>query len=87
MFKNYDPVLMVAPFAVAGFAESAITVGTETKNGVSSKHYRIDGTTLVGPFSGLPAGATIDVWIAEDKDYLVAVESTGCPAGPSCRSR
>jgi hypothetical protein len=81
LFAAYDPTLMVAMFSGAGWAESSIDKGTEEKNGVSTKHYRIDGTTLAAGFTGLPAGATIDVWIAEDKDYLVASEVTGFPNG------
>lgn len=80
LFMNYDPTLMVAAFSGAGWAESSLDKGAEQKNGVSAKHYRVDGTTLVAGFSGLPAGATIDVWIA-DEGYLVAAEVSGFPGG------
>lgn len=81
LFKNYDPTLLVAAFSGEGWAESSLEVGTEQKNGVSAKHYRVDGTTIAAGFSGLPAGATVDVWIAEDKGYLVASEAAGFPGG------
>lgn len=55
-------------------------MGTEQKNGISSKHYHIDLSTLVGGFSGVPAGASIDIWIA-DEGYLVAWESKGSGTG------
>ena len=81
LFAAYDPTLLVAAFSGGAWAESSLDKGTEQKNGVSAKHYRIDGTTLAAGFSGLPPGATIDVWIAEDKGYLVASEATGFPNG------
>lgn len=39
-----------------------------------------DSTTVVGGFAGVPAGASINVWIAEE-GYLVAWESAGFGAG------
>ena len=66
LFASYDPTLLVAAFSGPVWAESAADKGTEQKNGVSTTHYRIDGTTLANGFSGLPAGASIDSWIADD---------------------
>ncbi len=80
LFAAYDPTLLVAAFSGPVWAESAANKGTEQKNGVSTTHYRIDGTTLANGFSGLPAGATIDSWIS-DAGYVVALETTGWPSG------
>ncbi len=80
MLAGYDPTLMMAGFSGVGFAESAIDKGIEQKNGINARHYHIDGTTLANGFSGLPAGAVIDTWVA-DAGYLVAVEATGWPGG------
>ena len=57
LFASYDPTLLVAAFSGPVWAQSAANKGTEQKNGVSTTHYQIDGTTLANGFSGLPAGA------------------------------
>jgi hypothetical protein len=80
LFAAFDPTLLVGAFSGAEWAQSSLDQGVEQKNGVSAHHYHIDSTTLVGGFTGLPAGAVIDVWIAED-GYLVAFESTGTQGG------
>ncbi len=76
MLQAFDPTLYVGLFSGPQWAQSALAVGKEDKNGVSATHYRIDGSTVAGGFTGLPAGATIDMWIA-DSGILVAWESTG----------
>ena len=80
MFAAYDPTLLVGAFSGAGWAQSSLDQGTEQKNGVDAKHYHIDSTTVAGGFTGLPAGASIDIWIA-DKGYLAALDATGFPSG------
>ena len=80
LFASYDPALLVAAFSGPVWAESAANKGTEQKNGVSTTHYRIDGTTLANGFSGLPAGATIDSWIS-DAGAVIALETAGWPSG------
>ena len=80
LFAAYDPTLLVGAFSGPGWAQSSIEVGTEQKNGVDAKHYHIDSTTVAGGFTGLPAGASMDAWIA-DKGYLVALETKGFPSG------
>jgi hypothetical protein len=55
-------------------------MGAEQKNGIDAHHYHIDSASLVGGLTALPAGATIDVWIAND-GYLAAFESSGTTGG------
>jgi hypothetical protein len=76
LFAAFDPTLLLATFSAPQWAESAQNVGKEQKNGIQATHYHIDSTTAVGGFTGVPAGATIDLWIA-DEGYLVAFESKG----------
>jgi hypothetical protein len=76
MVAGFDPTLMVAAFSGPQWAQSSLDIGDEQKNGVSATHYKIDSTTLVGGFAGVPPGAEINLWIA-DEGYLVAWESTG----------
>ena len=80
LLQNFDIGLMVSAYSGAGWAESSANMGTEQKNGVTATHYRIDGTTVAPGFNSLPAGAALDVWIAE-AGYVVAVEATGFQGG------
>ena len=80
MFAAFDPTLMVGAFSGPEWAQSSLDKGAEEKNGVSAHHFLIDSTTAVGGFSGVPAGAAINIWIA-DEGYLVAWESTGIGNG------
>lgn len=80
LFAAFDPTVFVAAFAGPQWAQSSLDKGVEQKNGVNAHHYVINSTTLVGGFAGLPAGAAINVWIA-DEGYLVAWESTGLGTG------
>jgi hypothetical protein len=80
MFAAFDPTLMVGAFSGPEWAQSSLDKGTEQKNGVPAHHFLIDSTTAVGGFSGVPPGASINLWIA-DEGYLVAWESTGMGGG------
>ena len=82
LFAAFDPTLIVGAFAGPQWAQSSLDKGVEEKNGVSAHHYLIDSTTLVGGFAGVPAGASINLWIAEE-GYLVAWESVGMGADTS----
>jgi hypothetical protein len=76
MFAAFDPTLLVGAFSGPEWAQNSLDKGTEEKNGIKAHHFLIDSTTAVGGFSGVPAGAAINIWIA-DEGYLVAWESTG----------
>ena len=80
MLLAFDPTAFVGAYAQLDWAGSAIDNGTEQKNGVSARHLRIDSTTLIGAAAQLPAGAAIDIWVANE-GYLVAWETTGLEAG------
>ena len=76
MFGAFDPTLLVGAFSSPQWAQSSLDKGAEQKNGVNAHHFLIDSTTAVGGFSGVPAGGSINFWIA-DEGYLVAWESKG----------
>ena len=76
MFAAFDPSLFVGAFSSPQWAQSSLDKGTEQKNGVNARHFLIDSTTAVGGFSGVPAGGSINFWIA-DEGYLVAWEAKG----------
>jgi hypothetical protein len=80
MFAAFDPSLFVGAFSSPQWAQSSLDKGTEQKNGVNAHHFLIDSTTAVGGFAGVPAGGSINFWIA-DEGYLVAWESKGMGGG------
>jgi hypothetical protein len=80
MFAAFDPTLMVGMFSGPEWAQSSLDKGSEQKNGVSTHHYLIDSTTAAGGFTGVPPGASVNIWIA-DEGYLVAWESSGFAGG------
>jgi hypothetical protein len=78
MLMAYDPALMLGAYAAVDWSSVASDQGTEQKNGVEARHVRIDSTSFLGASGAMPAGAAIDVWVA-DAGYLVAWEMTGFP--------
>jgi hypothetical protein len=80
MFAAFDPTLLVGAFSGPEWVQSSLDQGVEQKNGVSAHHYHIDSSTVAGGLTGLPAGASVDVWRA-DEGYLVAFEAKGIQGG------
>lgn len=76
MLMAFDPALMMGAFAGADLAGVGGNLGTETKNGVQAHRVRIDPTTAAGFAAAMPAGSSIDIWVAE-AGYLVAWEMSG----------
>ena len=68
-------------FAFGGFLKTITTVqdgGVESKNGVQAIHLRGDQSTVFAAGQPtLPPGATVDVWVSTDGQYLVALEESG----------
>ena len=80
LFAAFDPSLLVGAFSGPEWVQSSLDQGVEQKNGVSAHHYHIDSSTVAGGLTGLPAGASVDVWRAEE-GYLVAFEAKGVQGG------
>lgn len=77
MLLAFDPTLMLGAWAGADLTGSgAANIGTEDKNGVRAVHVRLDSTSFFGAAGAIPAGAAIDIWVAE-AGYLVGWEMTG----------
>jgi hypothetical protein len=74
LLAAFDPILLAGGFATPGAWSGAEDQGTEERNGVQAKHFHIDSETFSGTFAGMPAGASIDAWIAEEGGYLIALE-------------
>jgi hypothetical protein len=76
----YDPAMFLGAFASIPWAQAGTNQGMEDKNGVQAHHLRIDSTSILGAAGGIPAGASIDIWVA-DAGYLVAWEMAGFESG------
>ena len=76
MLGFFDPTVLLGAFAKASLASSQ-DLGTETKNGVNSHHYKSNASLLGGGTLGLPAGSSIEFWTAVDGGYLVSYAATG----------
>jgi hypothetical protein len=76
MLLAFDPTLLVGAFAAPGAMAGANEIGTEEKNGVQTKHFRIDADSFVGGIASMPPGSAIDLWIAEE-GYLVSLSVQG----------
>ena len=66
MFAGVRPDDDARRFSATSTGTAATDLGTEDKNGVRAVHFQIDPTTIVGIGALMPAGASIDVWIADD---------------------
>jgi hypothetical protein len=80
MLLAFDPATMLGAYMGVDWAGMAADQGSQEKNGVQAHHLRIDSTSGVGLAAAMPAGAAIDIWIA-DAGYLVAWEMSGFDTG------
>ena len=78
MLLAFDPALMLGAYANVDWATGALNQGVEDKNGIQAHHVRIDSTSPIGVAGQMPAGAAVDIWVANE-GYLVAWEMTGFP--------
>jgi len=78
MMGAFDPGTMFSNATrVANFG-ALENKGVESKNGVQAVHLHADqNTQLPAGASPIPAGATIDLWVAVDGGYLVGLETVG----------
>ena len=65
MLMLFDPTSMLAGYATLDWGHAANNLGTEDKKGVKAVHVKIDPSTIGGAGLQMPAGAAIDVWVAE----------------------
>ncbi len=80
MMSIFDPMLLMGAFMTPGTLSGATDIGSETKNGVTAQHFRIDSSSIVGTLASMPPGSSIDMWVAED-GYLVSLQVVGDSAG------
>jgi hypothetical protein len=80
MMGAFDPGTIFASASKDQNLSALDNKGVESKNGVQAVHLHGDqNTQLPAGASPIPAGATIDLWVAADGGYLVALEVVGMP--------
>ena len=80
MLAAFDPIMLVGAFSAPGAMMGATEVGMEEKNGVQARHFTVAGDSFVGAAAALPAGSSIEMWIAEE-GYMVSMSIAGAGAG------
>ena len=80
MLLAFDPGVLLGAYTAVDWSHSSTDQGSETKNDIPARHLHVDATTFPGGAIAIPAGAFIDLWVA-DAGYIVAWEMTGFPAG------
>jgi hypothetical protein len=78
MTSAFDPGTFLATVNKSMPLSALQTIGVETKNGVQAIHVRADHSTAVPAGQPtIPPGGTVDLWVATDGNYLVALEMSG----------
>jgi hypothetical protein len=78
MTSAFDPGTFLQRARASAPLSALQTIGVETKNGVQAVHLRGDHSTAVPAGEpSIPPGAIIDLWVASDGSYLVALEMNG----------
>ena len=80
MLMAFDPALLLGAYAGIDWTGGGANIGVEDKNGIQAHHIRIDSTTFGVAGTAWPAGAALDIWVA-DAGYLVAWEMSGFEEG------
>lgn len=80
MLAAFDPMLLMGAFASPGAMVGATEVGTEEKNGVQARRFRVDADSMVGAMASMPPGSAIEMWVA-DAGYLVSLSVSGTGEG------
>jgi hypothetical protein len=76
MIPLFDPAVLLSVFANESLLAYADNLGEENKNGQPTTHYKVDVSKLPNFAAlGMPATATIEMWVADD-GYLVSFIAT-----------
>jgi hypothetical protein len=87
MLQAFDPGSLLGAMKSQPELAFLENKGVEQKNGVSAVHMHADQNTPVpAGQSPVPAGAVIDIWIATEGNYLVALEASGMDTGSTVQS-
>ncbi len=83
VFDALAPDTIISGFSLGQYGSNLELLDTKEKNGVQAAHYHLDAT-LASKLNAtdFPADGSLDVWVATDGGYLVAMEFSGTqPSG------
>ena len=78
IFDSMAPDTLIGGYALDSYGDYFSDEGTEERNGVQARHLHADASTVPAVAAGgFPEDGTIDVWVAVDGGYLVAMHFRG----------
>ena len=78
-FAALAPDVLVEQMNLDQFGAALFLKGEEQRNGVATLHYAIDASKLglLPAAASIPPDANVEIWVAKDGNYLVAMEFSG----------
>ncbi|MCU0482800.1 MAG: hypothetical protein MUC54_00765 [Chloroflexi bacterium] len=78
-FAALAPDVLVEQMNLDQMGAALFLKGEETRNGIASLHYAMDASKLgsLPAAASIPPDAMVDLWVAKDGSYLVAMEFSG----------
>jgi hypothetical protein len=78
LLSAFDPLIFMKNLQTNTNLQYLQNQGVESKNGTQATHLHADSSTqLPAGASPIPAGGVVDLWVAVDGGYLVALEAHG----------
>jgi hypothetical protein len=78
-FAQLAPDVLIQQMNLEQAGAALFLKGEETRNGIDSLHYSMDASKLgsLPAAASIPPDAVVDLWVAKDGSYLVAMEFSG----------
>ena len=78
-FASLAPDVLIKQMNLEQAGAALFLKGEETRNGIPSLHYSMDASKLgaLPAAASIPPDAMVDLWVAKDGSYLVAMEFSG----------
>jgi hypothetical protein len=78
-FASLAPDVLIQQMNLEQAGAALFLKGEETRNGIPSLHYALDASKLgsLPAAASIPPDAQVDLWVAKDGSYLVAMEFSG----------
>jgi hypothetical protein len=78
-FAQLAPDVLIQQMNLEQAGAALFLKGEETRNGIASLHYAMDASKLgsLPAAASIPPDAQVDLWVAKDGSYLVAMEFSG----------
>jgi len=80
-FSFFAPDRIVSQYRLGFYAASFQDMGSEERNGVTTKHLHLDAADISGASAeGFPEDGMFDLWVADSGGYLVGLAFSGTDA-------